>query len=252
MSAGNPLGSLLSGASLALAALGGAACGDDAAAQDDAASSGAMPGVDPFCATRPVLTFCEDFDEAPLPGAFAASTAEGAALSVEDDAAASPPSSLVVAMDGGPATGTLSADFEPSRKLRFFGQLRIDALPGAGGEVRVASFSFESLDVPYEVGFGFDAGGAGFVYQARAGVEEVRAGGDVTLPDAPWVSVRLNADFAEDGTGALALRFGDDLVAQTGALTPPAADLGARCTVGLRGEGGPWQVRFDNLTVETE
>jgi len=241
----------LPGALLALA-LACSGCGDDGAPDDAAASSGATPGVDPFCATRPVLGFCEDFDEAPLPGAFAESTADGATLAVDGAESASPPSSLLVAMQGGAASGTLFADFEPSRKLRFFGQLHIDAVPEGSGDVRVASFSYESLDVPYEVGFGFDASGKGFVYQARAGVEEVRAGGEVALPEKPWVSVRLNVDFAEDGTGKVALRFGEDVVAESAALTPPAAELGARATVGLRGDSGVWQVRFDNLTVETE
>lgn len=215
------------GALLVLAALGGTACGDGDAPDDAAASSGATPGVDPFCATRPVLTFCEDFDERPLPGAFAASTVEGSAtLAVDGEATASPPSSMLASIGVGPGTGTLHADFEPSRKLRFFGQLHIDALPAGGEDVRVASFSFETLDVPYEVGFGFDAGGKGFVYQARAGVEELRAETEVTLPAADFVSVRLNADFAEDGTGKLALRFGEDVVAESSALTPPASELG--------------------------
>jgi hypothetical protein len=67
-----------------------------------------------------------------------------------------------------------------------------------------------------------------------------------------WVSVRFDVDFLEDGTGTATLRFGNDVAAETGALTPPALEGAPRVEVGVLAESGAWDVRFDNVTVEVD
>src|SRR5687767_14198629 len=57
---------------IALFSLLNGACSDSTETPTDAGAE-AETGLstDPFCRGRPLLPFCEDFDEKPLPGAFA-------------------------------------------------------------------------------------------------------------------------------------------------------------------------------------
>lgn len=238
---------------VAVAVLG---CGDDTSSGAGGAGGGtsgeggARPGVDPFCATRPVLEFCEDFDEAALPGRFTEQRAEGATLALDETDPASPPHALRVTADGGPATGIVAGAFEAGSRYRLFFQLRIDALP-AEGEATIGAHAIDASGTSYRVGFGVDASGAPFLDEVL-GDEVTRTEGTAPLPLGRWVSVRLDVDLLGDGTGTATLRFGNDIVATTDALAPPADEAAPSVSLGLVTTGGTWVARFDNVTIEVD
>lgn len=242
---------------LGLAMLASAACGDGGetgagGGSGATGSGGAAPGVDPFCATRPVLEFCEDFDEAPLPGRFAETREDGAILTIDEVEPASPPASLLAATVGeAPGTAELVGTFEAGSRWRLFLQSRMDALPGEGVEAVLGTYAFEAPDGPYVVSYGVRGSGLWFVREERGGTaRDVEATVPVTLER--WISVRLDVDLLEDGTGTATLRSGNDAVVTVDDLVPPTDEAAPTVRLGISSTGGAWAVRFDNVTVEVD
>lgn len=240
-----------------LALLASAACGDGVetgagGGGGATGSGGAAPGVDPFCATRPVLEFCEDFDEAALPGRFGAIREDGATLTIDEVDPASPPASLLAATDGeAPGTAALVGAFEAGSRWRLFLQSRLDVLPGEGVEAVLGTYTVESAEGPYAVSYGVRGSGLWFVREERGGTaRDVEATVPVTL--GRWISVRLDVDLLEDGTGTATLRSGNDAVVTVDDLAPPTDEAAPTVRLGLASSGGAWAVRFDNVTVEVD
>ena len=62
---------------------------------------GIAPGIDPFCATRPKIEFCEDFDTDDVPGAFDENITHRATLTLDGEEASSLPRSLSISVEAG-------------------------------------------------------------------------------------------------------------------------------------------------------
>jgi hypothetical protein len=231
------------GAALALLFAGG--CSDA-----DTTSPAAVPGADPFCSTRPKLTFCEDFDAAALPGAFDTREGDAAALTLVEDVAASAPRSLRVSVEAGEGAA-LSRAFDAGERLRLFAQLRLEAF--GDGEVELGSFSVGD----YRIGVGASSDGSFWAVEQH-GVDGTRTTGEGTLPLGVWASVRWDVNLHADGTGTALLRFGNDTILESDALTPPPQTSGGSpearpvASIGLTHATGSWAAGFDNVTVEIE
>ncbi len=209
--------------------------------------------AEPFCDTRPRLSFCEDFSAGELPGVFTRRVElGGGALRVDQGAPASEPHALLaVAPDGaGLRQAWLEAEFEQGPQLRIFSQLRLDALPSEGaGEVRLIAFHFQDAD--YTLAAGVTAVGEVFTVEEQGGAVVSRQVGERRFELGVWTSVRFDVDVPGDGTGLVFLRLGADTVVRTTDITPPATLGSASARFGLSAEGeAGWQVRYDNLTVE--
>lgn len=245
------------GASLLVATsvtLGLAGC---SSASDDAGTGGAGGSavvVDPFCATRPKLTFCEDFDTAPLPGAFAEQVVEGTATLTLEETAASPAFGLRVVAggsDAAPATGVVKHTFDPGERLRLFAQVYVPEGTGQAGEVEVGAF--ERSPSGYRIGFVLLADGTFAAVERRSATEVVRTPAQGALPRGVWVSMRWDVNLYADGSGTALLRFGNDTILQIDTLAPPVSTTDRPTAVlGLARATGAWEARFDNVTVEIE
>lgn len=239
------------GFTLAAALLLASGCGNDDAPPADDGGTGGSPGPDPFCFTRPKLEFCEDFDEEPLPGSFSEAIEDGCTLEVVSDEAASPPGALFArCQDAGPARGLLRQPFDGSDRLRWFGQVYVEALP-EGQSAELGSFELGS----YRAGFGVDEAGHLFAFE-DAGTGAVRFESTSPLPVGRWLSLRWDVNLDEEGgTTSGLLRLGNDPVVDTEDLAPPDDVLSAplAVTVGLEGAtGGGWAIGYDNITVDAE
>jgi hypothetical protein len=250
--------------------------GRDALAQVDAAREAGEPGGDaslaPFCATQGDARLCEDFDEAPLPGAFDDTAAVGATTELDSTLSASPQRSLAVTM--APATDTVD---------RYGGVGKGFAL---GSPVVVLNTKVHFVKVPkfvdpgprvdlltLECGNDVDAPLLSLIVQARpsaSGAAEVWLTQYVVTPSAvtyltafaatplhAWRELRVTTDWAAssislealDATGKVGLGFAK--------FTPPPALARppAFCNYGVgvfsnQAQDG-WSVRFDDVVIRT-
>lgn len=253
-------------AALASAAWAAAACsGDESVAPDatgeDAGVDAAPARPDTFCFTRPALEFCEDFDERPVPGAFAAKVeAGGGVLTIDDVEPASAPSSLLASIAAAPAgtpegAARLEQTFSSGIKYRVFAQMKEQGRSsgGADASVYVAGLGFVGHD--YEVGIGTDGTGAWFAYERAAGGAVQRFPATLPLPAGKWVSVRLDVDVTVEGEGTMLVRFGTDSVVESVAIHPPFAAAQPILLLGAWGATAPhtgWGFRFDNVTYQVD
>ena len=231
----------LIGAGFSIALLG---CANDTGADqiedngNQSEMSSATPGVDPFCATRPKIEFCEDFDTADLPGAFEEQTSNSSTMMIDESTASSLPRSLIISVEPG-GRAQLSQTFEPGGKLRLFGMLYVTEL--GTGDVEIASFRLGD----YQVGFGASEDGRLWAYEGDARLE-----GNGSLPLGRWASFRWDVNIYDDGTGTANLRFGHDIIVETDQLAPPLGAVDSPvAAVGLSSTSGAWTMQFDTLTV---
>jgi len=210
---------------------------------------GPRPGVDPFCSTRPQLELCEDFDGADLPGAFEQQLAEGATLTLEEEAL-SPPRALVVSVDGPSSTAPrafLSRSFAFGPKLRAFAQVRLDALGLGSGEAELLAVDLGGRHLAVVAG---TDGGYAAIVRGPSGTE--RHFVTAFLPLDEWTSLRLNVDVAEDGAVKLNAYFGEtQVVTPVVALPAPEGMTGSTLQVGLVASDASqrgWRVRYDNIS----
>jgi hypothetical protein len=213
-------------------------CGDSSESQTDTGNS--APGIDPFCDTRPKLEFCEDFDTAELPGAFEEQRSDLSTMTLDSAQASSLPRSLLITVESG-GSGELRQTFEPGGKLRLFGMLFVPEL--GVGDVEIASFALGD----YRVGFGVSDDGSLWGYE-----QDNRLAGTGSIPVGRWASFRWDVNIYDDGTGNANLRFGNDVMFETDALSTPGSAEVPVTTVGLSNASGAWAAQFDNLTVAIE
>lgn len=243
------LGSLAGAASLAVLV---AACSSTTAAPTDGRVDGGARGVDPFCRTRPRLSFCEDFDEKPLPGAFDAVEGDATLLSVESrkDAPSEPHVAVLT-----PRAGSTDARFVTLAKegikynLFFLAQL----FPGHG---RVDLAGVE--DGAYKLVIGLDAKDIWYVEETRFDqdggssptllVRETK----VAVDPNDLTSVRLDVYVDGPGVGHMRFRSGDDVVCESEPLAFPSgkATLTPKVFVGeTKRDGDASKLVLDSVTL---
>lgn len=261
--------------SLGIRALGG--CGEepvhaeprgDAGAEApnaDAASSDDAQKSDDFCLTRPALPFCEDFDAAALPGAFASMTG-AEAMRVESVDSSSKPAALRIAAD--PAAGAsldarlISAQLAPGKKLRSMVFVRAPVRPLGSDDapLRLTSFQFTTTAGSYRYSFATSGTGEWFgeeLFEPHGGgaVVSKRFPSSLALPSDVWTPIRLEVDSPSAGAPTtFSVRVGAELALGPVAIVPSGTELGPTFSLGLDGAtpAQPWAVRFDNVTFHFE
>ena len=198
-------------------------------------------GVDPFCETRPKIEFCEDFDVLALPGSFSEEQSSQSSMVLSSEESASLPNSMSVSVETG-GTAELRHTFEVGGKLRLFGMLYVPEL--GDGDVRIGAFELGD----YHIGFGVSEDGRLWAYEGSDRLE-----GQGELPVGRWASFRWDVNIYADGSGTANLRFGNDVMFETDALTTLGADgMPPTVVIGLKEATGEWQMFFDNITVSIE
>lgn len=224
------------------------------AAVDDGGVADAHRGVDPFCRTRPRLSFCEDFDESDLPGRF--SNVEGERSLFAREASADAPSSpnvLVVAPTASSPNARLFIPADMGVKYNLFFMMNVE--PGHG-RVELAGLD----DGTYRLEIGLEEDDRWYVEERSGAVDggspETRTlVTDVRPEIGTFASVRLDVYVDGDGLGHLRFRSGDDVVFENEPLTfgdgkdtlYPSLYVGAR----LRSDGAA-RVTFDSITLGEE
>ncbi len=247
-------------ASLLFIAATSIACSIHGPAVGDAGVEGGAIAPEPFCGSRPNLDFCEDFDEASLPGRFTEKTELGGALSLDETTWASASRSLLVTATAGTAETrvVLSKAFAAGKKLRLFGQVYVDK----GGEpsttlTEVYALSFTQSSVTYRLGIAVS--GAGEWSAFEEGASGTPAASTFTassaVPNKQWTSLRLDVDFEAAEKGTLSVKIGSDTVVEKVALHPPFITAGPTLSIGLRTAtpvASEWRVRFDTINFQID
>lgn len=215
------------------------ACGPDVPPRD-------LP--DPFCRERPRLPFCEDFDEAPLPGVFDEVLADGGGTVVADESDSASGAAAMRARV--PSTGVAMIRHRDALgwKYRVFLQARIDALPSEG-EAELIAFTLDADGADdYRIALVTRAG-QWFVVETREGVR-TEWPGSVAFPLGRWVSTRFDYEVLATGEARVHVRFGNDSTVNV-TTSPPASEAVPTIDIGVRASGGgPWDARFDNVTFD--
>lgn len=237
----------------AFAALG--ACSSTEASSDagtvDAGDGGAR-GVDPFCRTRPRLSFCEDFDEKPLPGAFDAIEGDGTLFSLEarKDAPSEPNVAVLTPKEGSTDARFVTLAKEGIKYNVFF---LVRPEPGHG---RVDLAGLE--DGAYKLVIGIGADDTWYVEETTIAED----GGTtpttrvlaptVKLDTSDLAAVRLDVYVDGPGKGHMRFRSGDDVLYETEPLVFPngKATLTPKVFVGAkRRDGAPTKLALDSVTL---
>ena len=208
------------------------------------ASTDAPITTDPFCKGRPLLPFCEDFDDRALPGAFAAIGGDQALLKVADDRAAPSPPKILTIQRAGAASVWLRTPRAPrSAKANAFFRVRI-----------------EKLDADVDLGAFAEEGGHRFtMVVTKDGTVGVRvidpeAGGPVLrmstvkMETGAWASIRWDIRFVE-GSARTRLRVGSATAFDAEAIGLAGSDAAERLEVGAEATGAV-TLSFDSVTFE--
>jgi len=229
-------------------------CGEDGAsstpAPDGAVESGGR-GVDPFCRTRPRLTFCEDFDEAPLPGRFLGIEGSPEIVTLEPHPdVPSAPNAIRIAHTTSATDARLVLQAVQGVKYNLFFFVRLE--PGHG---RLELGGFDDGD--YHLELGVEEDGRWYVEErpgpTDGGTPPPRTIATTVGPTvSSFSSVRFDVYVDGAGLGHMRFRSGDDVVFQSEPLTfgngkttiTPTIYVGAR----LRA-GAPSTVWLDTVSV---
>jgi len=232
--------------------LGGAACSESSPAPTSASADAGARGVDPFCETRPRLSFCEDFDVAALPGAFDAVEGDADLLTLEPRADAPSAPRVVALVPKGARTDARLVTFAKEGikyNLFFLAQLQ-------RGHGRVDLAGLE--DGEYKLVIGLDAADTWYVEETRIDPDGGTSPSTRTLTTKVAVdpndltAVRLDVYVDGAGRGHMRFRSGDDLVFEAEPLTFPRgrAALAPKVFVGgkLR-DGVMTKLEVDSVTL---
>lgn len=222
------------------------ACESESTSASPAADAGndAPLTTDPFCKGRPLLPFCEDFDDRAIPGAFAEAAGDQALLKIADDPTApSPPKVLSISSTGAGSVWLRTPRAPRSAKANAFFRVRI-----------------EKLDADVDLGAFAEEGGHRFsMVVTKDGTVGVRvvdpeAGGPVlrlsTVKIEPntWASVRWDLRFVE-GNARTRLRVGAATAFDAEPIGLQGTDAVERLEVGAEAAGAV-AVSFDSVTFE--
>ena len=218
--------------------------------QDGGVESGAR-GVDPFCRTRPRLTFCEDFDEAALPGRFLGIEGNPEIVTLEPHPdAPSAPNAIRIAHTAAATDARLVLQADEGVKYNLFFFARLE--PGHG---RLELAGFDDGDIHLEIGVEEDNR---WYVQERSGSTDGGAGAPRTIATSvepalgSFSSVRFDVYVDGAGMGHMRFRSGDDVVFQSEPLTfgngkatiTPTIYVGARLRT-----GAPSTIWLDSVSV---
>lgn len=223
-----------------------AACSSESTQTTSApdASTDAPITTDPFCKGRPLLPFCEDFDDRALPGAFAEIGGDQTLLKVaEDSTAPSPPKILTVSSTGAASVWLRTPRAARSAKANAFFRVRI-----------------EKLDADVDLGAFAEEGGHRFTFVVtKDGFVGVRvidpeAGGPVLrtstvkMETGAWASIRWDIRFVE-GAARTRLRVGSATAFDAEPIGLSGSDAAERLEVGAEAAGAV-TLSFDSVTFE--
>lgn len=269
-----------SASSFGLAALALVACSSDDTAQnaEPGADGGDVPAADgstgadaagpvdadDFCLTRPALPFCEDFDVAPLPGAFASMTG-ASSFGIDTTLSKSKPRSLLLTTD--PAAGStidarlVSRTLDAGKKLRSLVFIRAKARAASSDDLplRLTSMEFRTAAGSYRYSFATNGKGEWFGEElhvpASGGASlSKRFPASSGLPDDEWMPVRINIDGPTADASTFSVLVGADTVVGPVPMVPVGAELAPTFSLGLDGAAPAeaWAVRFDDVTFHFE
>ncbi len=224
-----------------------ASCSSD----DAKAPAGPVETIDPFCASRPKLQFCEDFDTAELPSQFAEKTETAAKLQLDTRDPESPPRILFAEAYVGAPRAILSRTFDtPGKKFKLFFQAKKLGAAAPDQSVEIAALEYPAIAYRVSVEL---KNGLPTVFETVGGAAPKALSGVIPFPE-DWVSFRFDIVFEEDGSGTATVRFGTE-VAVEAPLMPPAEAASPTLSLGIAAsKPGPagWGYFFDNVTFQVE
>lgn len=201
-------------------------------------SSGSTSGdderIDPFCSTRPRLSFCEDFDDSALPGRFQSVDGTPSVTKLLDDAPSVP---NVLTIDG---DARLTFDSAAGIKFNLFFLVKVAA---THGRIELAGFD----DGTDHFQLGVEATGNWFVV-----LNDKKIATTFAPKAGEFSSVRFDIYVDTAGAGHLRFRSGEDMVFEKELVTYTAgkAELKPRWFVGAKHLEGPAsQVQLDSITL---
>jgi hypothetical protein len=198
--------------------------------------------TDPFCKGRPLLPFCEDFDDRALPGAFAEIGGEASLLEVTDDPSApSPPK--ILAIHGAGSVWLRTPRAPRSAKANAFFRLRIEKLDG---DVDVAAFAEEGGH-RFSMVLTKDGTVGVRVIDPEAGGPVLRTS-SVKIEPNTWASVRWDIRFVE-GSARTRLRIGSATAFDAEPIGLQGTDALERLEIGAEAASAV-TLWFDSVTFE--
>ncbi len=211
MSPPRVIGSFVLVLGLAIAPLLNGACSDSTESPVDAGADAEEAGpTDPFCKGRPLLPFCEDFDEKPLPGAFAELSADPSIdVTIADDESAPSAPKIVTftKRDGAAGSSFLRTPRAPrGPKANGFFRVRVDAI---GTEIEIAAFDQDdghrlALVITSDGSVGLRESP---VSTADGGAPDGKHSSTVKIEAKTWTSIRWDIRFI-DNVARTRLRVG--------------------------------------------
>ena len=231
------------------------ACSNAVVVTGDAGTDSSVLAPEPFCASRPNLQFCEDFDGAGLPGQFTEKTELGGTFAVDTSTWSSPSKALLVKTVAGASETkiVLTKAFAAGKKLRLFGQIYVEQRSELSSSLtEVYALNFVENGATYRVGIAVSGTGAWFAFEEGALATPIAStfAASTAVPEKEWTSLRLDVDFEAVEKGTLSVKVGSDTVVEKASLRPPFITQGPTLAVGLRSvspASGEWRVRFDTL-----
>ncbi len=233
------------------------ACADELSSSTVASDGGAGAAVeggapvDPFCRTRPRLSFCEDFDESALPGRFVRIEGSSEIVTVEAHPdAPSAPNAIRVAQSATANDARLVLTAAQGVKYNFFFFVRLE--PGHG-RVEIAGFD----DGDYHLEIGVEENNHWYVDERPGpldgGTPAARTLATDVQPElSTFSSVRLDVYVDGAGLGHMRFRSGDNVVFQSEPLAfgHDKAALAPTIYVGARlRAGAPSTLWFDSVSL---
>jgi len=230
---------------------GGIQPGGDA--HDDAPSD--LPRGDAGCAAFPDASFCDDFDHGLLGARWDGIGGGGGRPSLDDDAAVSPPHSVVVTSVTPDAPANMDVYFYKNlpgglpRDLLCEFDVRVDSPEAPSFTAFETSTSVAGVQYLIRLWLGTSVGRVDAIYNYSDGGGSRGRYHIPTLATGPWRHVGIALSLPETGDGGVRVAF-DDLQVLDVTIATPVADggglvmnFGARYMVVEQGFG----LRFDNF-----
>jgi hypothetical protein len=242
---------------------------------DDAADAGDAAPIRPdadggrFCASQPSRpTFCDDFDERPLPGPWSSFTATGGSLKLDPSAFVTPPNSLL-AQDaplpfGQPLDTALQTQFalptSPATIVLAFQMQPVQADPNAGAATVVAALDFTDVaNNRYTVQFALVQQGMGLSLRLEEQAGFFDGGGAYMSHPVPdplnvgtWTPIGLTLNWTAPSSVRALVTFATAPEIEVPlAMSVNATSL--QLTIGSTFENEPsqgWKNRYDNVVLD--
>jgi hypothetical protein len=244
--------------------------GDASLPTEDAPSPVDAPSTSGFCASRsPAPTFCQDFDEGPLPGNFSGESTVNGTLSLSKASVVSAPYSLLAQDNALGACAGLNTALRnffpalPTAATTFTLDFEIDPLnvdPNSGAALVVASLDFgDAANERYSIQLTlFQQGVAGSI-GIRLEEQAAYADGGTfyephalqNMPSGAWTEVVLEVNLAPASATAT-VNYGSTPVLSDAPLTISLNPTNLMLTIGSAYESTPssgWTTGYDNVAL---